>query len=86
MEESMLKALMEEGITAAKAGQKERARQCLMQVVEADENNEKAWLWLSGVVESLEDRQICLENVLSLNPDSEPAKKGLAWIAQQLAD
>jgi Tfp pilus assembly protein PilF len=86
MEESMLKALMEEGITAAKAGQKERARQCLMQVVEADENNEKAWLWLSGVVESLEDQQICLENVLVLNPDSGPAKKGLAWIAQQQAD
>jgi len=86
MEESMLKALMEEGITAAKAGQKERARQCLMQVVEADENNEKAWLWLSGVVESLEGKQICLENVLVLNPDSGLAKKGLAWIAQQQAD
>ena len=47
MEENVLKALLEEGITAAKAGQKERARQCLMQVVKADENNEQAWLWLS---------------------------------------
>ena len=47
MEESVLKALLEEGITAAKAGQKERARQCLMQVVKADKNNEQAWLWLS---------------------------------------
>ena len=86
MEESVLKALLEEGIAAAKAGKKERARQCLMQVVEADENNEQAWLWLSGVVESLEDKQVCLENVLALNPDSDPAKRGLAWIAQQRAE
>ena len=86
MEENVLKALLEEGITAAKAGQKERARQCLMQVVKADENNEQAWLWLSGVVESLEDKQVCLENVLAFNSDSGPAKKGLAWIAQQRAE
>ena len=86
MEESVLKALLEEGIAAAKAGQKERARQCLMQVVEADENDEQAWLWLSGVVESLEDKQVCLENILALNPDSDLAKRGLAWIAQQRAE
>jgi tetratricopeptide (TPR) repeat protein len=86
MEENSLQALLEEGIAAAKAGQKERARQCLMRVVEADEANERAWLWLSGVVEGLDDRQVCLENVLALNPDSGPAKKGLAWIAQQRAE
>ena len=85
MDENLLKTLLEEGIAAAKAGQKEQARQCLMRVVEADETNEQAWLWLSGVVESLEDRQVCLENVLALNPDSGPAKKGLAWITQQRA-
>jgi tetratricopeptide (TPR) repeat protein len=86
VEKSVLKALLEEGITAAQTGQKERACQCLMQVVKADENNEQAWLWLSGVVESLEDKQTCLENVLALNPDSGPAKKGMAWIAEQWAE
>jgi tetratricopeptide (TPR) repeat protein len=86
MEESVLKTLLGEGITAAQAGQKERARQCLMQVVEADESNEQAWLWLSGVVEDLEDKQICLENVLALNSNSGPARRGLAWIARQRAE
>jgi tetratricopeptide (TPR) repeat protein len=85
MEKKRLKALLEEGVAAAKAGQKERARQCLIQVVEADENNEQAWLWLSGVVDGLEDKQVCLENVLALNPDSVPASKGLTWIVQQRA-
>jgi len=85
MDQDKLNSLLNEGIAAAKSGQAARARDLLMQVVEADENNESAWLWLSGVVESLEDRQVCLENVLALNPDSAVAQKGLAWIDQQRA-
>ncbi len=77
--------MLNEGIAAAKSGQAAQARDLLMQVVEADENNEAAWLWLSGVVESLEDRQVCLENVLALNPNSVAAQKGLAWLDQQRA-
>jgi tetratricopeptide (TPR) repeat protein len=85
MDQDKLNTLLNEGIAAARSGQAARARDLLMQVVEADENNEAAWLWLSGVVESLEDRQVCLENVLALNPDSVAAQKGLAWIDQQRA-
>jgi tetratricopeptide (TPR) repeat protein len=85
MDQDKLNTLLNEGIAAARSGQAARARDLLMQVVEADENNEPAWLWLSGVVESLEDRQVCLENVLALNPNSVAAQKGLAWINQQRA-
>ena len=83
MDQDKLNTLLNDGIAAARSGQAAQARDLLMQVVEADENNESAWLWLSGVVESLEDRQVCLENVLALNPDSVAAQKGLAWIDQQ---
>ena len=86
MDQDKLNSLLNDGIAAARSGQAARARDLLMQVVEADENNESAWLWLSGVVESLEDRQVCLENVLALNPDSVAAQKGLAWIDQQRAN
>jgi hypothetical protein len=34
-------------------------------------------LWLSGVVDTNEDKRICLENVLVLNPGSLAAKRGL---------
>ncbi len=85
MDQDKLNTLLNEGIAAARSGQAARARDLLMQVVEADEHNESAWLWLSGVVESLEDRQVCLENVLALNPNSVAAQKGLAWIDQQHA-
>ena len=79
-------ALLSEGISAAKAGQREHARELLVRVVEQDEENVLAWLWLSGVVDSLDDRAICLENVLALDPDNGLARKGLDALCQQKAD
>jgi tetratricopeptide (TPR) repeat protein len=72
--------LLQQGIAAAKAGQDEQARKALLKVLEVDERNEQAWLWLSGVVEPLEEKRICLENVLAINPDSSHAQIGLRWL------
>jgi len=77
--------LLREGIAAAKSGQRERAYDLLRQVVENDEENVLAWLWLSGVAESLDEREICLENVLALDATNETARKGLAWVQEQKA-
>ena len=74
--------LLNEGIQAARQGQKDQAQSLLLQVIEQDERNEKAWLWLSGVVDTNEDRLICLENVLAINPDNGPARKGLIKLRQ----
>ncbi len=74
---------LREGIAAAKAGQRERARDLLMRVVEEDEDNLAAWLWLSGMVDSLDDREVCLENALELDPGNDAARKGLALVRRQ---
>lgn len=63
---------------AAKAGRAAEARRLLETVLDADERNEQAWLWLSGVVDDDEERIICLENVLTINPHNEVARQGLA--------
>lgn len=76
--------LLREGIAAVKAGQRDRARDLLMRVVQQDEENIQAWLWLSGVVDTLEDRATCLDNVLVLDPDNQAALKGLALLQRQL--
>ncbi|MCA9933442.1 MAG: hypothetical protein KC415_05930, partial [Anaerolineales bacterium] len=68
---------LRDGIAAVKAGNKIEARRLLLKVVESDEQNEQAWLWLSGVVETDNDRRVCLENVLTLNPQHELARRGL---------
>jgi len=75
---------LNQAIIAAKAGQKTEARRLLEAVLDADERNEQAWLWLGSVVESDEERTICLENVLTINPGNEIARKGLASL--QAAD
>jgi hypothetical protein len=70
------------GIEAAKNGDRKKACNLLYAVLDKDPRNEMAWVWLSYAVDSLEDRQICLENVLTLNPTSQYALRGLAQIKQ----
>jgi tetratricopeptide (TPR) repeat protein len=77
--------LLRRGVAAAKAGRREEARQILLHVVELDERNEQAWLWLSGVVDACEDRRVCLENVLTINPENSHARQGLHRLDRQVA-
>ena len=72
-----------EGISHAKAGRREQARDLLLRVVERDERNAPAWLWLSGLVDDPQDRRVALENVLDIDPDNAPARKGLEWLDRQ---
>jgi tetratricopeptide (TPR) repeat protein len=73
-----------DGIAAVKAGQRAEARELLLRVVNADENNVRAWLWLSDVVTTLEDREVCLQNVLALDPENEAAQRGLAKVHTEI--
>jgi tetratricopeptide (TPR) repeat protein len=76
---------LKEGIAAARAGRREHAHDLLMQVVAQDDRNATAWLWLSGLVDTLEDREICLENVITIEPDNQVAHKGLERVRQQMS-
>jgi len=69
--------LLQQGIAVFKTGQKTEARDLLLQVVEQDERNEMAWLWLSGAVDTDAERLTCLENVLAINPNNGMAKRGV---------
>lgn len=76
--------LLQEGIQAAKSGQVDKAHRILKQVVEREPRNEMAWLWLSGVLETDEQRMACLENVLAINPHHEAARRGLQALRQKV--
>ncbi len=75
--------MVREGISAYRAGRKDEARAFLLKAVELDEHNEQAWLWLSAVVESVDEQRICLENVLAINPNNERALQGLQILSQK---
>ena len=79
-------ALVRDGIKAYREGRKNEARDKLLEAVELDEQNEQAWLWLSAVVDTVEDQQTCLENVLTINPNNEKARQGLAILSEKSSD
>ena len=83
MDTNQLAQMLYDGAVAVQQGNLERARDLLLQVVEQDEENVEAWLWLSGAVEELEDQRTALENVLALDPGNYHAQQGLEWLHRQ---
>lgn len=73
--------LIERGIAAARAERKEEAEDLLRQAVALDPHNERAWLWLSAVVDGVEAQRECLQNVLKVNPTNPFARSGLSFLA-----
>jgi Tol biopolymer transport system component len=77
-EEKNLQDLMRQGVEAAREGRKAEAKDFFQQVVDQDDKNEKAWMWLASVVETDEERRVCLSNVLFINPNNERAQSAMA--------
>lgn len=70
----MYETELKNAISLIKQGEKQKAFQILSFITTNDPNNESAWLWTTTCVSSAEDRIICLEKVLSINPDNLQAK------------
>jgi tetratricopeptide (TPR) repeat protein len=74
------------GVAAAQAGDLHEARGWLLRVVQADGENVQAWYWLSLVVERPHEREICLENVLALDPGHTAVQAELAALRRERAE
>jgi hypothetical protein len=75
--------MLYDGAVAVREGRHADAQGLLLQVIERDEQNELAWLWLSGAMEDPADQQVALENVLALNPNNVIARQGLAYLQER---
>lgn len=82
MASEMARELRQKGITAAKSGNKDEARQLLQQSIRLEPNNEAAWLWLASVARDAEERRFCLEKLLEINPNNETALKALGGMPE----
>lgn len=76
---------LQRAIATIKSGDKENGKRLLIKVLETDQHNEDAWLWMTKVVDSNSKRIKCLENVLRINPDNETAKRGMTLLQQKQA-
>lgn len=67
-------AFCDEGIAAAKAGSRRRARTLLESSIELERNREEAWLWLAAVAESEDGSRRALARVLEIVPGHRQAR------------
>jgi thioredoxin-like negative regulator of GroEL len=79
-----MSALLQKGIAAARSGRTLEARSLLEQVVQTDPDNEMAWLWLSGLMTTNQQKCVCLEQVLRTNPENVYARAGLARLQKAM--
>jgi hypothetical protein len=77
---------LELAISAIRSGRKEEGRQLLNLLIQQNPNNDKAWLWMSSVVETDEQRARCLYHVLAIDPNSELARRGLQTLGIVVSD
>ncbi len=73
----LIPQILKAGIKAAQTGERNEARQLLIQVTEAEPDNETAWLWMASISEYPEELIIFLNNVLSINPNN---ARALEWM------
>ena len=67
------KNFVERGTEASKDSNKDFAKQCFLQAIAHDNDNEMAWLWLASVSDSAAEKTAHLQKVLRLNPENENA-------------
>ena len=78
--------LFKEGKEAAQRGDNARAHDLFRQAIEVDPYHELVWLWLASVVDTDEDRRVCFENVLELNPTNPTAHRQLEQLEEKALD
>lgn len=81
-----MSATLELAISAIRAGRKDEGRQLLNLLIQQNPNDEKAWLWMSSVVNTDEQRARCLYHVLAIKPDNALARRGLELLGIVVSD
>ena len=74
--------LLEQAVAHIKAGEIEKARPLLVEVLKQNPNDETTWLWMTKCVIETEQQRYCLEKVLSINPQNQYALRSLRYLTK----
>lgn len=80
MEGITVSELVRQGAAAARVGDTAAARKLFQEALDRDEEAVGAWLGLSAVVESPDEKRRCFERVLELEPENAEALAGIEWL------
>ncbi len=73
-------------IAAIRSGSFPRARTILLKILQQDETNAQAWLWLSATASTLQEVQTCLEKFLAIHPNHPQVQRRLHALQQQATE
>ncbi len=75
--------LLQQAMTAVRAGHELTARDIFLEIVEINPRNETAWMWLTGLLDDLNDCIYACEQVLEINPNNANVKQYLSQLLDQ---
>ena len=78
--------ILSAGIAAVKSGELEQARELLCRAASMVPTDARAWLWLSGTTQDLEEQRNYLENALAADPNNGAAKRGLVLLSKKIEE
>lgn len=62
--------LLQQAMSAVRAGHELTARDIFLEVLEINPRNETAWMWLTGLLDNLDDCIYACQQVLEINPNN----------------
>ncbi|MBN2502971.1 MAG: tetratricopeptide repeat protein [Anaerolineales bacterium] len=68
---------LQRSIVMIKSGDYEGGADILYSLVDLEPENELAWLWLAACIENTDEKIVCLNQVLAINPENEVAQEAL---------
>ncbi len=75
--------ILREAVRQARAGNRVRARELFLAIVEEHPDHYVAWLWLVDLMDDLDDQIAALENALAVRPDLIQARARLEHLKRQ---
>lgn len=78
-----MQELMQRGIAASEAGDKQTANAIFRRVAEYYPNNLEVWVWLGWSSADLNEAELAFTRAAELDPGNEEVALGLRWVASQ---
>jgi tetratricopeptide (TPR) repeat protein len=75
--------LLQQAMSAVRAGHELTARDIFLEVIEINPRNETAWMWLTGLLDDLDDCIYACQQVLEINPGNVHVSN---YLGQLIAD
>ena len=75
-------SLIDQAVEHLRSGDRASARLLLEEAVRLHPDDEQAWLWMSGAVDTDPERLACLQQVLAIDPDNQAAQQGVQALSK----